>query len=54
MGPKIEAATRFTGRTGKRAAIGSLDDIIAIVAGKAGTNVVASPAALPGRGLEER
>jgi carbamate kinase len=42
MGPKVEAATRFTGRTGGRAAIGSLDDIAAIVAGKAGTNVVAS------------
>ena len=42
MGPKVEAATHFTGRTGRRAAIGSLDDISAIVAGKAGTNVVAS------------
>ena len=42
MGPKVKAATRFTGRTGRRAAIGSLDDISAIVAGKAGTNVVRS------------
>ena len=40
MGPKVEAATRFAAKTGKRAAIGSLADIAAIVAGKAGTNVV--------------
>jgi carbamate kinase len=41
MGPKVKAAARFAGNTGKRAAIGSLDDITAIVAGQAGTNVVA-------------
>ena len=41
MGPKVKAAMRFAGKTGKRAAIGSLDDITAIVAGEAGTNVVA-------------
>jgi carbamate kinase len=41
MGPKVEAATRFVRATGKRAAIGRLEDIGAIVAGKAGTNVVA-------------
>ena len=41
MGPKVKAAARFAGKTGKRAAIGSLDDITAIVAGEAGTNVVA-------------
>jgi carbamate kinase len=40
MGPKVQAATRFTAKTGHRAAIGSLADITAIVAGKAGTNVV--------------
>ncbi|TLM97267.1 MAG: carbamate kinase, partial [Actinobacteria bacterium] len=40
MGPKVVAATRFVAATGKRAAIGSLDDIAAIVAGKAGTSVV--------------
>ena len=40
MGPKVEAATRFVRSTGKRAAIGSLEDIEAIVAGTAGTNVV--------------
>jgi carbamate kinase len=40
MGPKVEAATRFVRHTGKRAAIGALGDIEAIVAGTAGTNVV--------------
>lgn len=39
MGPKVEAAVRFASSTGKRAAIGSLDQIRAIVEGKAGTNV---------------
>ena len=41
MGPKVKAASRFTANTGMRAAIGALDDINAIVAGTAGTNVVA-------------
>jgi carbamate kinase len=40
MGPKAEAAARFAAKTGRRAAIGSLDDIAGIVAGKAGTNVL--------------
>jgi carbamate kinase len=40
MGPKVEAAVRFAAKTGKRAAIGSLTDIAAIIAGDAGTNVV--------------
>ena len=40
MGPKVEAAARFVERTGKRAAIGGLDEIEAIVEGKAGTHVV--------------
>ena len=40
MGPKVEAAARFAGKTGKRAAIGSLADIAGIVAGTAGTNVI--------------
>jgi carbamate kinase len=39
MGPKVEAAVRFVERTGKRAAIGGLADIEAIVAGTAGTQV---------------
>jgi carbamate kinase len=41
MGPKVEAACRFVTRTGNRAAIGKLEDIARIVAGEAGTNVVA-------------
>ncbi len=40
MGPKVEAAARFTAKTGGRAAIGSLADIAGIVAGTAGTNVI--------------
>lgn len=40
MGPKVEAAARFAAKTGQRAAIGSLDDIAGILAGKAGTNVI--------------
>ena len=41
MGPKVEAACRFVEKTGKRAAIGALKDIEEIVAGTAGTNVIA-------------
>ena len=40
MKPKVEAAIRFVGRTGRRAAIGALRDIVDIVNGTAGTNVV--------------
>jgi carbamate kinase len=41
MGPKVEAAVRFVEATGKRAAIGALEDIEGIVEGTAGTSVVA-------------
>lgn len=41
MGPKVSAAVQFVEKTGKRAAIGALQDIEQIVAGTAGTNVVA-------------
>ncbi len=41
MGPKLEAAIRFVERTGRRAAIGSLADIEAVVDGSAGTQIVA-------------
>jgi carbamate kinase len=44
MGPKVKAAVRFTANTGMRAAIGALEDIDAIVAGTAGTNIVARQA----------
>ncbi len=40
MGPKVEAAVDFVQQTGKRAAIGALEDIEQIVQGTAGTNVV--------------
>jgi carbamate kinase len=40
MGPKVEAAARFVESTGKRAAIGGLDQIVKIVEGTAGTQVV--------------
>jgi carbamate kinase len=39
MGPKVEAAARFVRDTGKRAVIGSLEDLAAMVAGDAGTRV---------------
>jgi carbamate kinase len=39
MGPKVEAATRFATKTGRRAAIGALGDIAGIVNGTAGTNI---------------
>jgi carbamate kinase len=39
MGPKVEAAMAFVEETGRRAAIGSLDEIEQIVAGNAGTLV---------------
>lgn len=41
MGPKVEAAALFVEGTRKRAAIGSLAEIEAIVEGRAGTQVVA-------------
>jgi carbamate kinase len=39
MGPKVEAAIAFVEETGKRACIGSLEEIEQIVAGNAGTLV---------------
>jgi carbamate kinase len=40
MGPKVAAAAEFVTATGKRAAIGSLDDIDALVDGSGGTQVM--------------
>lgn len=37
MGPKVEAASDFVRRTGRRAAIGSLAALVAMVEGEAGT-----------------
>jgi carbamate kinase len=50
MGPKVAAAAQFVEKTGKRAAIGSLPDIARIVAGTAGTNVVATLPAIESPG----
>jgi carbamate kinase len=44
MGPKAAAAGRFVTRTGRRAAIGSLTDAVALAAGEAGTQVRRAPA----------
>ncbi|MFZ0380071.1 MAG: carbamate kinase [Solirubrobacteraceae bacterium] len=39
MGPKVEAVCRFVERTGARAAIGRLDELDDLLAGRAGTQV---------------
>jgi carbamate kinase len=44
IGPKVEAACRFTEATGRRAAIGSLTDVVQVVQGAAGTQVQAAAA----------
>jgi carbamate kinase len=41
MGPKVQAACRFASATGNRAAIGALADLNEIIAGEAGTTIVA-------------
>jgi carbamate kinase len=41
MGPKVEAATMFAMATGRPAAIGRLDDAVAILRGEAGTRIEA-------------
>lgn len=41
MGPKVEAACEFVSRTGRRAAVGALDQLGAMADGTAGTQVVA-------------
>jgi carbamate kinase len=46
MGPKVEAAIDFVRRTGRRAAIGSLDALAAMVAGESGTQFTAGPPGL--------
>jgi carbamate kinase len=48
MGPKAEAAIGFARRTGKRAAIGTLAQLGAVVSGEAGTQVALSTAAVAG------
>ncbi len=39
MGPKVEAACAFVANTGRRAVIGALEDIPAMLAGEAGTSI---------------
>ena len=46
MGPKVEAACKFVLATGKKALIGSLDQIEEMLAGNAGTEVSAHAAVL--------
>jgi carbamate kinase len=41
MGPKVQAACRFVSATGNSAAIGALADLNEIIAGEAGTTIVA-------------
>jgi carbamate kinase len=48
MGPKAEAAAWFAQKTGGRAAIGSLADAAAVLAGERGTTVAAAPVVAPG------
>jgi carbamate kinase len=43
MGPKVQAARNFATVTGKSAAIGALEDLAAIIAGKAGTTITDAP-----------
>ena len=46
MGPKVEAACRFVEGGGRLAAIGRLEDAVALLSGRAGTSVVPSRAAV--------
>ena len=48
MGPKVEAAAWFAQTTGGRAAIGSLADASAVLAGERGTTVVSAVASVKG------
>ena len=45
MGPKVEAACRFAERTGRRVAIGALEDAALLVAGTEGTQISAATGA---------
>ena len=46
MGPKVDAACHFAEATGKRAAIGALKDLAAILRGEAGTTITDSVAGI--------
>lgn len=47
MGPKVQAVTQFTSRTGHRSAIGALDQLSGLVAGVSGTQLTPARAAEP-------
>lgn len=40
MGPKVTAAAEFVRRTGRFAAIGAVEDAVAVLEGRSGTSVV--------------
>jgi carbamate kinase len=46
MGPKVQAALRFTQASGGRTVIGRLEDARALVSGTAGTRIESGPAAI--------
>ena len=46
MGPKVAAACNFAEMTGKRAAIGALKDLAAILRGEAGTTITTAASAI--------
>jgi carbamate kinase len=48
MGPKVAAACQFVEQTGRVAAIGSIDDAEALLAGTAGTRITPAPKAYAG------
>lgn len=57
MGPKVDAVCRFVEATGGRAAIGSLDQMAALLAGSAGTQIQAEGPGIEfgeGQGSDER
>ena len=46
MGPKVEAVCRFVEATGKRAAIGQLEQLSGLIDGTAGTQIRADGSAV--------
>ncbi len=48
IGSKVESASRFVERTGKRAAIGAVADAVALTAGESGTQIVPDVRAFAG------
>ncbi|MDQ2755626.1 MAG: carbamate kinase [Actinomycetota bacterium] len=55
MAPKVEACRRFVRATGASAVIGALDDVAALLDGRAGTTITTLPdATYPGCGVDVR